>query len=237
MSANHNSKEEMYFTSGKDVSVDAEYGLWLDEIKNRFNQARLKATIVVNAEKLRWNWELGRDLVIKKAEEHWGAGVVEQLSLDLRASFPDEKGFGASNLWYMKKWYGFYSEKLHQVGGELRKFLCGPNEEPNTQADGMEFPELFAMIPWRHHVEIITRCDTIEQALFYINKTIENGFSRAELINCIKANLFLAQGGAVTNFTDQLPEAQAEWAQEMTKENYDFGFITLPPPKNIERSS
>lgn len=70
-----------------------------------------------------FNWQLGRDLVIRKAEEKWGKGVVEQVSLDLQAEFPEVKGFSTSNLWYMKKWYQFYepilkNEKLQQLVGE-----------------------------------------------------------------------------------------------------------------------
>ncbi|MBR3519816.1 MAG: hypothetical protein IKN77_06850 [Paludibacteraceae bacterium] len=49
-------------------------------------------------------------MVQKKAEERWGAGVVEQVSLDLKREFPDADGFSTSNLWYMKKWYLFYTD-------------------------------------------------------------------------------------------------------------------------------
>lgn len=67
------------------------YVQWLEEVKDRYRSAQIKAAIKVNAEKLRFNWELGRDLVRKKAEERWGAGVVEQLSLDLQAAFPEKE--------------------------------------------------------------------------------------------------------------------------------------------------
>ena len=62
-----------------------------EKVKARYRSAQIKAAIKVNAEQLRFNWELGRDLVRKKAEERWGAGVVEQLSLDLQAAFPEKK--------------------------------------------------------------------------------------------------------------------------------------------------
>jgi hypothetical protein len=80
----------------------------------------VKAAVKVNGEKLLFNWQMGRDLVQKKAEERWGAGVVEQVSLDLKREFPNEDGFSTSNLWYMKKWYLFYtnhasSEKLQRL--------------------------------------------------------------------------------------------------------------------------
>ncbi|MCR4652687.1 MAG: DUF1016 N-terminal domain-containing protein [Eubacterium sp.] len=54
-----------------------------------------------------FNWQLGRDLVVRKAEEKWGSGIVEQVSLDLQAKFPNAKGFFVRNLWFMKQWYSF----------------------------------------------------------------------------------------------------------------------------------
>lgn len=84
-------------------------------------------------------------------------------------------------------------------------------------------------MPWRHHVEIITKCDTLEEALFYIYHTITEGWSRSNLQYWIKEKLYFKQGGAILNFTQQLPAVQAELAQEITKDNYDFSFISLPP--------
>jgi len=111
-----------------DVILDAEYAEWIAEVKHRYRSAQVKAAVKVNGEKLLFNWQLGRDLVQKKAEERWGAGVVEQVSLDLKKEFPNEDGFSTSNLWYMKKWYLFYtnhasSEKLQRLVGELQSSI------------------------------------------------------------------------------------------------------------------
>ena len=76
-----------------DVNVDQEYVQWIAELKVRYRSAQSKAAVRVNAEQLMFNWELGRDLVLKKAEQRWGSGVVEQVSLDLQAAFPESKGF------------------------------------------------------------------------------------------------------------------------------------------------
>ncbi len=107
-----------------DVKIDREYVQWLEEVKARYRSAQIKAAIKVNAEQLRFNWELGRDLVRKKAEDRWGAGVVEQLSLDLQAAFPERSGFSITNLRYMKQWYLYYAnanqEKLQQLIGVLQ---------------------------------------------------------------------------------------------------------------------
>lgn len=100
---------EPRFVSVKDFRIDADYAAWLSEIKRRYISVQIKASIKINTEKLRFNWSVGRDLVIRKAEERWGSGVVEQLSLDLKEAFPQEKGFSSRNMWRIKQWYQFFS--------------------------------------------------------------------------------------------------------------------------------
>lgn len=217
-----------------DVNIDQEYSLWLGEIKSRYRSAQIKAVVKVNAEQLRFNWQLGRDLVMRRAEERWGAGIVEQVSLDLQAAFPESKGFSATNLWRMKQWYLFYSgadEKLAQLAREL-KLSDNQNKETivqyvrnNTTAI---FPKIFAYVPWGHHIEIIAKCKTIEEAVFYMGKTISENWSRNVLLRCIKADLYRTSGRATTNFAEILPAPQNDLAQAITKDNYDFGFIELP---------
>ena len=85
-----------------DIRIDTAYAEWIADLKHRYRSAQVKASVRVNAEKLLFNWELGRDLVQKKAEERWGTGVVEQVSLDLQREFPKADGFSARNIWYMK---------------------------------------------------------------------------------------------------------------------------------------
>ena len=96
-------QKEPRIVKSHDVYIDADYADWIAEVKHRYRSAQVKAAVKVNAEKLLFNWQLGRDLVQKKAEERWGAGVVEQVSLDLKREFPNAGGFSASNLWFMKR--------------------------------------------------------------------------------------------------------------------------------------
>ena len=139
-------------------------------------------------------------------KERWGTGVVKQLSLDLRRDFPDADGFSVSNLWFMKKWYCFYtqkeavqklqravgeleSEKLQQPVRELdeakssrldREKLQQPVrefEKTKLHQAGAEMPAFFAGVPWGHHIAIITKCKSVDEALFYIKKTVEQGMS------------------------------------------------------------
>ena len=238
--------EEMtpHFASSKHVRMDADYMSWLDELKEKYHKSQIKAAVKVNSEQLLFNWQLGRDLVVRRAEEHWGAGIVEQVSLDMKAAFPKAKGFSTRNLWNMKKWYEFYSsnaaeEKLQQVVAELQRSDNKANtrlrqvgaeirEQDMDSESGLAFPPMFSFVPWGHHVEIITKCKDIDEALFYITQTISEGWSRSTLLNCLHAKLYHKQGGAITNFSEYLTPEQSRLAQEITKDTYDFGFIELP---------
>ena len=184
-------REEPHIVKSHDIHIDADYADWIADIKHRYRSAQVKAAVRVNAEKLLFNWQLGRDLVQKKAEERWGAGVVEQVSLDLKREFPDADGFSTSNLWYMKKWYLFYTiqepfEKLQQYIGELQTSITQTSIKlqwpvgefaeqvfSNFDSVGVDFPLPFGLVPWGQHIEIITRCNSIDEALFYIKKTIK----------------------------------------------------------------
>ena len=243
------SLDNPHMVKSHDIHIDAEYAEWIAELKHRYRSAQVKAAVKVNAEKLLFNWQLGRDLVQKKAEERWGAGVVEQVSLDLKREFPKENGFSTRNLWYMKQWYLFYTEGdtlfLHQTGAELQMLgnqhktklhqLGAEFRKEKLHQLGGDFPLPFALVPWRHHVEIITKSKSIEEALFYIGKTIEQGLSRDALINCFKAHLYEHQGKIVNNFSDHLPDVQSRLVQEVLKENYDFGFATVEHDPYEER--
>ena len=230
-----------------DIKLDKEYAQWIYDVKQRFRNAQIKAAVKVNSEQLLFNWQLGRDLVVRKAEEKWGNGIVEQVSLDLQAAFPKAKGFSARNLWNMKKWYSFYSSyedfgtvvnvlskqmdnsslKLQQVAAEIQEAV--PDEKLQQAVAEIPFPALFGFIPWGHHIEIITKCKDLNEALFYVKRTIEEGWSRNALDNCLRADMYHAVGTAVTNFSEKLPTTQGELAQEILKSNYDLGFISLPP--------
>jgi len=225
-----------------DVNLDDDYVQWIYNIKQRFQAAQIKAAVKVNSEQLLFNWQLGRDLVVRRAEEKWGKGVVEQVSLDLHAAFPNAKGFSARNLWFMKQWYSFYALKneaaglievlennVDASGIKLKQVASEIKEQKLKQTDSeMLFPAIFGYVPWMHHVLIIQKCRSVEEALFYIRRTVEEGLSRNALDNSIRADMYHNIGAAATNFSEQLPAPQSYLAQELLKESYDLGFISLP---------
>ena len=226
-----------------DVHLDTKYAEWIHEVKSRYRNTQIKAAVRVNAEQLLFNWELGRDLVERKAEETWGSGIVEQVSLDLQNEFPAVQGFSTRNLWNMKKWYLFYSsnehrEKLQQVVAELEDIPSVKLEQVGHLLEKEKlqqavaeyaFPAVFAFVPWGHHIEIVSKCQSIDEAAFYIRKILQEGWSRSTLQNSLKADLYHKSGHAVTNFSEILPANQSALAQAITKDTYDLSFITLPP--------
>ena len=227
-----------------DVRLDDEYSEWMREIKRRYRSAQSRAAVKINSEQLLFNWQLGRDLVLRKAEERWGSGIVEQVSLDLKSEFHGAKGFSARNLWDMKRWYLFYAEDVRaqqmleelesslELGGQkLRQVAAVAHDDGGKilrqPVAELEFPAAFGFVPWGHHIAIVRGCDTVAEALFYVRKTIQEGLSREGLADCMRADLFHSSGSALTNFTERLPESQARLAQEIVKDTYDFGFMSL----------
>ena len=232
--------------SSHDIQLDSNYVKWIYDVKQRFRNTQIKAAVKINSEQLLFNWQMGRDLVVRKAEDTWGAGIVEQVSLDLKNEFPETKGFSARNLWSMKKWYSFYtgapefgnqiqnlteqldlgSIKLNQIGAEIEEIQN--SEKLNQIGAEIRFPSVFGFVPWRHHVEIVNRCKTVEEALFYVRKTIEDGLSRSALIDILRADLYHNTGAAITNFSERLPAIQGKLAQQIIKDTYDLSFVSLP---------
>lgn len=221
-----------------DVQLDAEYAQWIAELKFRYRSAQVKAAVRVNSEKLLFNWQLGRDLVQKKAEERWGSGVVEQVSLDMQKEFPDSGNFSARNLWYMKQWYLFYTANMEKLKRLVSEMLHADLYERNLQyidedldeklkQPVSEFPLSFACVPWGHHVRIVQHSKTLEEALFYVGYTIQNGISRDMLERVMKEDTYNKIGKAPNNFFKYLTPQLSRLAEQVLKENYDFGFATV----------
>ena len=126
-------------------------------------------------------------------------------------------------------------EKSHQLGGQIESPKIGQqvagqldeNEKGHQVGDQLEMPEIFGLVPWKHHVLIISKCQTLDEAIFYINKVTEEGWSRSRLESQIAANLFGSQGAAVTNFEHTLPAPQSQLAKEILKDPYHFGFLSM----------
>ncbi len=187
-----------------------DYKQWLSEIKQQIRQSQIKAAIKVNTELLRLYWHLGKEIAEHQLEAKWGSGFFNTLSRDLKADFPDMQGFSPTNLKYCKRFYLFYNQS-----DTIRQQVVDELESP-----------LFS-IPWGHHTKLLEKCNSVDEALFYIGKTLENGWSRAVLMNFLDARLFETQGKALTNFRKNLPEPMSDLALQTLKDPYNFDFLTM----------
>lgn len=186
------------------------YQTWLSDIKLRIVQSQIKASVKVNTELLTLYWDLGKEIVTKQLDAIWGSNFFEILSKDLKLDFPNIKGFSVTNLKYIKRFYLSYNQYI-----------------TNSQQAVDEFKLNLFQIPWGHHIYILTKCDKIEDALFYIYKTIENGWSRSVLSHQIDTQLHIREGKSITNFSATLPKPQSDLANETLKNPYTFDFLCL----------
>lgn len=221
------SMEKPRFIKRDIVIADRDYSRWIAVLKERYRQAQLRAAVKVSAELLEFYWQLGRDIAAMKMESRWGSAFFDCLSLDLKAEFPGQMGFSSRNLRYAFRWYLFYSQSdidSQDLSVDTRKLFGEVLHQPGAK---MDMPVDFAWVPWRHHVEIITHCKTLDEAVFYMERTIENSWSRRQLEDNMRSDLYARVGHAITNFQKSLPASQGKLAQEIIKSPYNFEFLEM----------
>ena len=203
------------------------YREWLSILKAQVRSTQLKAAVAVNEELLRFYWSLGQDIITRQKNADWGSGFLKQLSLDLLAEFPEMKGFSYRNLRYMRQWVAFYSEDSQSLG---------LNDTPVWQQPvaRLKEPQHLPMthIPWGHNIVIVSKCESVDEALFYVQKTLDHGWSRSVLVHQIESGLWQRQGKAITNFGSVLPPPQSNLATQTLKDPYLFDFLTLTETHN-----
>lgn len=204
------------------LSIDKDYISWFKEVKAKVYHLQIKASIAVNVELLSFYWELGRDIIEKQTSKSWGDGVIEQLAKDLQSSFPEIKGFSRSNLFYIKKWYLFYSEQSKNIQQAVGQMTLPANFDTLEKIQ-----QLVGQIPWGHNILIMTKVKNLDEAIFYANETLNNGWSRAILRMQIETDLYQRQGKATTNFVATLPKHQSDLANQTLKDPYIFDILTL----------
>ncbi len=194
-----------------------EYKELLKEIGTRFRQSQIKASMKVNNEMLIFYYWLGSQVYVWKQESFDGNSFYDTLSKDLINMFPEVKSFSITNLKYMQYFYEMYSNP--QVADSTN------NSSP--QVVDLRDSGIFN-IPWGHNRVIIDKCrGDINKAKFYVAKTLENNWSRAVLLNFLDTNLYESQGKAITNFQQTLPATESDLAQAITKDPYNFDFLTI----------
>jgi predicted nuclease of restriction endonuclease-like (RecB) superfamily len=206
---------DIEFMANQPVLQDSEdYRAWVVALKSRLRSVQLKAAVAVNAALLEFYWELGADIVEKQKNTAWGGGFLKQLSQDLMAEFPDMKGFSRRNLEQIRRWYQFWTD--HEVIAK--------------QAASQIKPDVVAhlvQIPWWHNVVIVSKCQSSQEALYYVESTVHYGWSRNVLTHQIESKLWEREGKAIANFSSTLPLPQSDLAQQTLKDPYVFDFLSL----------
>lgn len=207
--------------------IDKDYREWVKELSARYRKRQIRAAVKVNTEQLLFNLSLGKDIAERIDENKYGSRFYANLSRDLREEIPGVEGLSESNIRYCKRFYLLYSEAIENLP-QVVEDLNGRNLP--------QVVEELCSIPWGHHRLIIDRCsDNPKKALFFVNQTIENGWSRAMLLNWIDTGLYERQGKAITNFSSALPAPDSDLAQEVTKDPYNFAFAGVKGKYNEKK--
>lgn len=200
-----------------------EYFSWIGELKKRYRSTQIKAAVAVNAALLEFYWNLGKDICEKYPGKKRNARFFGELSADLKLSIPEGTGFSPNNLRYIRAFHELYSLRQPQLEGDAADGTYLQQAVGDRQAVQSWAQNFLFKIPWGHHVLIINKCGgDVAKALFYVRKTVENGWSRNVLAVEIAGDLYARQGRAVTNFASTMPEPDCDLAQQLTKDPYVF---------------
>lgn len=197
------------------ANLDKKYLAVLKSLKEKIRQSRLRATLAVNNELLAMYWDIGNTILKQQKTEGWGTKVISRLAADLKLAFPDMKGLSQRNLIYMqtfaKAWpsYSITQGRLAQLP-----------ENAVTQVE-------LAKISWYHHITLLDKVKANDVRLFYIEKTIKNGWSRDMLVHQIESQLHKRQGSLTHNFEQVMPDYESELAAQLFKDPYQLDFIML----------
>lgn len=210
------------------LSSSDEYRHWVAELKQRYLSARLKAAVDVNRSLLGFYWSVGRDIAEKQYANTYGSAFYKTLSQDMRRSLPDVKGLSENNIRYMYRFYALYAPAVSNL---LQPVEDLPNDNLPQIVENL-LNELFS-IPWFHQQRLIDKCKgDAAKAVFFVRKTLEHNWGRDMLLNFLGTDLYEREGKAISNFKATLPAVQSDLAQQITKDPYDFDFLTLTEDYN-----
>lgn len=178
----------------------------LGEIKQRVQQARLRAVLAANAATVLAYWDVGHVILARQEKEGWGAKVIDRLSTDLREAFPDMQGFSPRNLKYM------------------RAFAAAWPDAEIVQ-------RVVAQLPWKQNIALLDKLKSPTERLWYAQMAAKEGWSQPILCLQIENQLHSRQGKAQSNFALTLPPADSDLAAQIFKDPYLFDFVGTGDPR------
>ncbi len=193
------------------------YLKWIADLKKRFRATQIKAAVAVNSALIQFYWDLGKDISEKYPGEVYGGKFYEKLSVDLRREIPVVKGLTKVNIIYCQRFFKLFSKIVPQVV---------------EQSDGQQgLSRLVAEVihvPWGHHRLIIDKCKGDgERAMFYVRRTIQNGWSRNVLLNWLSPDLYEREGKGQSNFSLTMPSDECDLANQLVKDPQVFEVFGL----------
>lgn len=225
-----------------------QYQNWINSLKKRYRSTQVKAAVAVNSAMLEFYWSLGADISRMYPGRKRNLNFFENLSNDLCLGIDNPKGLSVANIRYAFRFYELYSRVpqisegnayLQQVvadnrtGGYLQQVVEDKKEGiSSVQGNDKYLPEI-VKVPWGHHTVILGKCKgNQEKALFYVRRTIENGWSRTDLQVAIGEELYEKTGKALTNFSATLPAPDGYLARELVKNEYSFALTEMVDENN-----
>lgn len=189
------------------IPYEPNYRQFLDTVKTEIRQTKIQVARTTNRELIQLYWRLGKTITQKQEELGWGKSVVAQLSQDLQATFAGRSGFSTQNLWYMRSFYQKYQDdiKLQQLVGE---------------------------IPWGQNLAIMSKVKDRDARHYYLQATIEMGWSRNVLIHQIETQAYERHRltNKQHNFQKALPQHLAEQADQAMKDVYMLDMLGIEKP-------
>ncbi len=190
-----------------DIQLDQSYKTWVKQLKEKVYSARMRAVLAVNQEQIKLYWEIGKAIIDQQKKSHWGAKLLDQISRDLRSTFPDMKGFSITNLKYMRMFAQLYPSEIGQQPVDQLPYTAQP----------------VSQLPWGHIVVLIQKVKDVVAREWYIQQAIENGWARVALERHIRSELYERQGKQaqkLSNFKSRLPAPQSDLAPGKFKPEY-----------------
>jgi predicted nuclease of restriction endonuclease-like (RecB) superfamily len=178
------------------------YQALLVGLKDRVRDALSQVLRTVNTHLIKLYWSISFEVLQQQNEQGWGSGVVRRLADDLRAEFPDIKGFSLRNLQYMTAF--------------AREWPVGPVAK-----------QAVAQLSWGHVSVLLDKVSNSDERDWYARSAVEHGWSRNVLLNMIMNRSFARTGVAPSNFAQQLVAPDSELGQQVAKDPYPFEFLGL----------
>lgn len=227
------------------ISIEQQFG----EIINIILQHKSNASRAVNEELLLTAWHVGGYVSAKLKSEEWGSKVVSQLSEYIRSQRPDIKGYSKRNIYNMVMFYDEYSSETFIA--TIRQYLNTEFVQPKTaqieasdhkqkipvivQPKTAQFvqpaigqmPKILELTSLTNHIEILCRCKSDEERLFYILYANKEHLVKRELQRCISNQTYAGLLGSKDNMSKGLLERYPN-APVMFKDTLFVDFLNLP---------